>query len=87
MARLAHETGLFPVFEAEYGAVTAVSRIRRYTPVESYLSLQGRYAHLFGEGGRPDIVARIQAIADRNISTFGLFQDSVIGVGPEAANQ
>ena len=52
MARLAHETGLFPVFEAEYGVVTAVSSIRRYTPVESYLSMQGRYAHLFGEGGR-----------------------------------
>jgi len=87
MARLAHETGLFPVFEAEYGVVTAVSPIRRLSPVESYLSLQGRYAHLFGEGGRPDIVARIQAIADRNISTFGLFQDSVIGAGPETANQ
>jgi pyruvate ferredoxin oxidoreductase beta subunit len=87
MARLAHETGLFPVFEAEYGVVTAVSSIRRYTPVESYLSMQGRYAHLFAEGGRPDIVARIQAIADRNISTFGLLQESVVGVGPETGSQ
>ena len=87
MARLAHETGLFPVFEAEYGVVTAVSSIRRHTPVESYLSMQGRYAHLFAEGGRPDIVARIQAIADRNISTFGLLQESVVGVGPETGSQ
>src|SRR5450631_457047 len=33
MARLAHETGLFPVYEAEYGVVTAVSAIRHHTPV------------------------------------------------------
>jgi pyruvate ferredoxin oxidoreductase beta subunit len=43
-------------------------------PVESYLSIQGRYAHLFGEGGRPDIVARIQAIADHNILRYGLLE-------------
>ena len=72
VARLAKETGLFPVFEAEHGEVTAVSTIRHRTPVEAYLSIQRRYAHLFGEHGRPDIVARIQAIADRNIATYGL---------------
>ena len=45
------------------------------TPVEAYLSIQRRYAHLFGEHPRPDIVARIQAIADRNIATYGLITD------------
>src|ERR1039457_4378040 len=49
IARLAKETGLFPVFEAEHGKVTAVSPIRRRTPVEEYLKLQRRYAHLFGQ--------------------------------------
>jgi pyruvate ferredoxin oxidoreductase beta subunit len=52
--------------------VIAVSKIRRQVPVEEYLKLQRRYAHLFGEHGRPDIVARLQAQADRNIDTFGL---------------
>jgi pyruvate ferredoxin oxidoreductase beta subunit len=75
VARLAKETGLFPVFEAENGTVTAVSPIRHRTPVEAYLSIQRRYAHLFGENPRPDIVARIQAIADRNIATYGLLVD------------
>ncbi len=79
VARLAAETGLFPVFEAEYGEVTAVSAIRHRTPVESYLKIQGRYAHLFGERGRPDIVTRIQAIADRNITTYGLIDGMVRG--------
>ena len=61
MARLAKETGLFPVFEAEHGAVTAVSKIKRKVPVEDYLKPQQRFAHLFKDAGRPDIVERIQA--------------------------
>ena len=72
IARLAKETGLFPVFEAEHGEVTSVSKIRSRSPVEAYLEPQKRFAHLFGEHGRPDIVARIQAIADRNVERFGL---------------
>ncbi len=52
VARLAAESGLFPVFEAEDGEVTAVHRIRRQAPVEDYLRLQTRFAHLF-TGARP----------------------------------
>ena len=72
IARLAKETGIFPVFEAEHGEVTSVSKIRRQVPVEEYLKLQRRFAHLFGDPPRDDIVARIQAGADRNIERFGL---------------
>lgn len=74
LARLATESGLFPVFEAEHGEVTAVSRIRRQVPVDEYLTRQGRYAHLFGDPGRPDLVARIQAGADRTIARYGLLE-------------
>lgn len=72
LARLARETGIFPVFEARDGAVSEVTKIRRRVPVEEYLRPQKRFAHLFGDPGRPDIVARIQAGADRNIARFGL---------------
>ena len=75
LARLAKESGIFPVFEAEAGEVTEVSRIRRQVPVEDYLRPQKRYAHLFGEHPRPDLVARIQARADRNIARFGLLPE------------
>jgi pyruvate ferredoxin oxidoreductase beta subunit len=75
LARLATQTGLFPVFEAERGEVTAVTKIRRLAPVEDYLRPQRRYAHLFGDPGRPDVVARLQALADRNIRRFGLLDD------------
>ncbi|MGZ4695256.1 MAG: thiamine pyrophosphate-dependent enzyme [Acidimicrobiales bacterium] len=72
VARLAKETGIFPVFEAEHGELTSVSRIRQRRPVEDYLILQSRFAHLFGEPRRDDIIARIQQQADRNIERFGL---------------
>jgi pyruvate ferredoxin oxidoreductase beta subunit len=72
LARLATQSGLFPVFEAEDGTVTATTSIRRRVPVDEYLALQGRFAHLFGEHGRPDVVAHIQADADRNIERYGL---------------
>jgi len=72
IARLAKETGLFPVFEAEDGEVVAVSKIRRQQPVEDYLRPQKRFGHLFGQTPRADVIAQIQAIADRNIQRYGL---------------
>jgi pyruvate ferredoxin oxidoreductase beta subunit len=78
LARLAKESGLFPVFEAERGEVTGVSKIRRRVPVEEYLRLQRRYAHLFGSSPRPDVIARLQAVADRNIERFGLLDTEVV---------
>jgi pyruvate ferredoxin oxidoreductase beta subunit len=77
LARLAHETGVFPVFEARDGTVTSVSPIRHRQPVEAYLSRQRRYAHLFTDPPRTEVIAHIQAMADRNIARYGL-------AGPEA---
>ena len=61
--------------------MTEVSKIRRRVPVEEYLRRQKRYAHLLGDPGHPDIVARIQAGADRNIERFGLLADEPAGPG------
>jgi len=72
LARLARETGIFPVFEAEHGEVSAVTRIRRLLPVQDYLKPQKRFAHLFGNPGQPQMVEKIQAAANRNIERFGL---------------
>jgi len=76
LARLVKETGLFPVFEAENGAVTSVSKIRRRVPVTEYLKLQRRYAHLFGDPPQTEVIERIQAGADRNIRRFGLLGEA-----------
>ena len=72
MARLAKETGVFPVFEAEHGEIKSVLAIRHRLPVEEYLKPQKRYAHLFGKTPRIDVIARLQALADRNIRKYGL---------------
>ena len=72
LARLAIETGLFPVFEAEAGRVTSVRKIRRRTPVVEYLKLQRRFAHLLREGHEDPRVARLQALADKHIAEYGL---------------
>jgi pyruvate ferredoxin oxidoreductase beta subunit len=75
IARLAKESGIFPVFEARDGEVTGVSKIRHQVPVEEYLRPQKRFAHLFKPQPRPEVIARIQAGADRNIHRFGLLDD------------
>ncbi len=80
LARLAHETGLFPVFEAERGEVTGAQPIRRLTPVEEYLRPQRRFAHLFNKDGSvrdSEVVARIQRQADRNIERYGLLNEEL----------
>ena len=72
LARLARETGLFPVFEAEGGEITSSSPIRHQLPVEEYLRPQKRFAHLFGKVPATDTIARIQAMADKNIRKYQL---------------
>ena len=72
IARLAVESGLFPLFEAEHGEITSSSPIRRKVPVEAYLKLQRRFAHLFGEHPDIETIALIQEIADRNVARFSL---------------
>jgi pyruvate ferredoxin oxidoreductase beta subunit len=74
LARLAKETGLFPVFEAERGEITSVLKIRRRQPVEEYLKPQKRYAHLFGKTPQVEVIARLQGMADRNIRKYGLLE-------------
>lgn len=72
LARLAHRSGLFPIFEAERGELTSVLPIRGRVPVSAYLKDQRRYAHLFGEPSRPDLIERIQRLANRNVARYGV---------------
>lgn len=78
IARMATESGMFPVYEAEHGEVTSVRKIRRQIPVEEYLRLQRRYAHLFRPTRDEETLARLQAGADRNIRRYGLLEDEAV---------
>jgi pyruvate ferredoxin oxidoreductase beta subunit len=72
IARLAKETGIFPVFEAEHGEVVSVAKIRKQLPVEEYLKPQRRFAHLFSPTLDTQTIGRIQEVADRNIRKYKL---------------
>ena len=75
MARLAVESGLFPLFEAEHGRLTRSTPLRRQVPVDRYLERQKRFAHLFAEGADPGVRARIQQQADEQIKTWNLTEE------------
>jgi len=78
LARMATESGLFPVFEAEYGEVISSKKIRRQVAVVDYLKPQKRFAHLFGAKGRPDLLELIQANANRNIAKYELMDENSV---------
>jgi pyruvate ferredoxin oxidoreductase beta subunit len=72
VARLAVESGLFPIFESRLGIVTSSHKIRKRVPVEEYLKLQKRFRHLFEPVLNTATIQAIQAVADRNVAEFGL---------------
>jgi pyruvate ferredoxin oxidoreductase beta subunit len=74
IARLAKETGTFPVFEAEFGEITGRLPIRKRLPVAEYLKPQKRFAHLFHPTPATETLARLQALADRNIRKYDLLE-------------
>jgi len=71
VARLAVECGLYPLFEAEHGELVRSNKIRRQRPVEDYLKLQRRFAHVFKPGNEWEL-ERLQQRADRNITRYKL---------------
>ncbi len=67
VAKLAVETGLYPLIEYENGRL--ISRQVQPKPVEEYLKVQGRFKHLLNN---PEEIKKIQAIADYNIEKYNL---------------
>jgi pyruvate ferredoxin oxidoreductase beta subunit len=72
IAKLAVETGLYPLFEIENGQLVRVKNVPKRKPVEEYLRPQTRYRHLFKMEGGEGQVQQIQAIADANAAKYGL---------------
>lgn len=70
LGKLAHQTGLYPIFEAINGKITNVLKVPNPTPkVSVYLELQKRFKHVLKN---PQLLATIQSIADENIAKYGL---------------
>jgi len=75
IAKLAVETGLYPLIEYENGKLASVRKIQP-KPVEEYLKTQGRFKHLLS---KPEEVKKIQEIADKNIEKYNLRAESPVG--------
>lgn len=69
IAKLAVETGLYPLVEYENGKLTNVRKITQIKPVEEYLKYQGRFKHIVAN---TEQLRQIQAIANNNIDRYGL---------------
>jgi len=64
IGRLAVRTGIWPLKEYVDGRVTHTKIPRPRLPVEEYLKLQGRFAHLFRPERRDDLIRAIQDRVD-----------------------
>jgi pyruvate ferredoxin oxidoreductase beta subunit len=74
VAKLAIDTGLYPLIEYENGQLSGVRKITP-KPVEEYLKSQGRFKHLLNS---PEDIKKVQAVADANIAKYGLKADPTI---------
>ena len=73
IGRLAHQTGLWPVFEAENGKITKVMSYPQNRPaVEEYLKPQKRFKHLFKNENGQAKIKKIQEIADENVKNINI---------------
>ncbi len=73
VARLAVQTGLFPIIELERGRLAGSMPIRTVRPVTDYLQLQTRFRHLFADDARArEELEHLQALADHNIEVYNL---------------
>jgi len=87
VARLAVESGLFPLIELERGQLAGVLPIRSPRPVREYLALQKRFVHLFsGKAKAKEELEHLQALADYNIERFELLADNKDGLNTETAD-
>ncbi len=73
IAKLASQTGIYPVVEYMDGKLTGVAKCPNPRPkVEEYLRLQGRFKHLFQSESGAEELAKIQDLADQNVERYGL---------------
>ena len=76
IARLAVETGLWMMYEIEDGELTSVMKAPKRKPVEEYLRLQKRFAHLFKMPGGDAQIKIIQDYADQNLQSYKMSSES-----------
>jgi pyruvate ferredoxin oxidoreductase beta subunit len=73
LAKLAAQTGIYPVIECVNGQLADVIKLpAKRPPVEDYLKPQGRFKHLFKDERGQEQIAYIQKLADENVKKYNL---------------
>ena len=73
VARLAQQTGIYPVVEYVDGKLVNVAKCPKPRPrVEEYLKLQGRFKHLFKDEKGAVEIKKIQEKAEDNVRKYNL---------------
>lgn len=65
LAKLAVQTCVWPLYEVENGEWNLSTKVKNKKPVEEYLKLQGRFAHLFKEENK-EVLQSIQEYVDKD---------------------
>lgn len=88
VARLAVQSGLFPIIELERGELIGSMPIRHPVPVIEYLKRQQRFRHLFAtdDPRAQEELEHLQALADYNIEHFDLYGDTPDALDSEGAD-
>ncbi|MEN8206981.1 MAG: thiamine pyrophosphate-dependent enzyme [Pseudomonadota bacterium] len=88
VARLAVQTGLFPVIELERSELIGSMPIRNPRPVTDYLELQQRFRHLFDKDDTRAVeeLVHIQALADHNIKHYNLRGEGMDALDSDGAD-
>lgn len=68
IAKLAVETGMYPIFEYDNGQLVG-RKIAKVKPVDEYVKMQGRFKHLMKD---PQALKQLQDVADANIKKYNL---------------
>jgi len=73
VARLAQQTGLYPVLEYVNGKLTSAMKVPVPTPAtEEFFKIQGRFRHLFNSDAGKQVLSEYQTLANQNIVKFGM---------------
>jgi len=87
VARLAVQTGFFPLIEMGRGTVVNVMRLRKVLPITDYLQIQGRFRHLFEDTpeARTEL-HHLQELANHNIEVYDLRGDEPSALDSEGSD-